>query len=85
VLGSTLVQSEYASILLGVGFVFLIGMAANVLLPPGEFGDYVTGRQHMDSQWHLTRGWPWWAIAGNVAGGIALVALAVRRLERRDF
>lgn len=85
VLGSTLVQGEYAPILLGVGFVFMIGMLANAFLPPGYFGDYVTGRQHMDSQWHLTRGWPWCAIGANLVGGTALVALAVRRLERRDF
>jgi ABC-type transport system involved in multi-copper enzyme maturation permease subunit len=85
VLGSTLVQGEYAPILLGVGFVFLIGMLANISLPAGEFGDYITGRQHMDSQWHLTKGWPWWAIAANLAGAIGLIALAVRRLERRDF
>lgn len=85
VLASTLVQGEYAPILIGVGFVFVTGMLANAILPPGEFGEYVTGRHHMDSQWHLTGGWPWWAIGGNLIAGVAFVALAVRRLERRDF
>jgi hypothetical protein len=66
-------------------FVFMIGMLGNALLPSGEFGEYVTGRQHMDSQWHLTHGWPWWAIAANLIVGTALVALAARSLERRDF
>jgi hypothetical protein len=60
VLGSSLMQGEYPAILPGVGYVFLIGMMANVAFRPGQYADYVTGRYHMDAHWHLTGGRPWW-------------------------
>jgi ABC-type transport system involved in multi-copper enzyme maturation permease subunit len=85
VLGSSLIQVEYAPILLGVAYVFVTGMAANLILPQGHYSEYITGRYHMDAQWHLTRGWPWWAVLGNIAVGALFVAIAARRLERRDF
>lgn len=85
VLGSTLIQGEYGAVLLGVAYVFMAGMLANILMPGGEYAEYVTGRQHMDAQWYLTRGWPWWAIALNLVVGAALISVAVHRLERRDF
>jgi ABC-type transport system involved in multi-copper enzyme maturation permease subunit len=85
ILCSCLFQSEFASVAVGVGFVFACGMVANLVAPHSEYGAYITGRQHMDAAWHLTKGWPWWAIAANAAGGLLLLALALRRLERRDF
>ena len=85
VLGSSLMQGEYAAVLLGIGYVFLIGMAANIALPAGQYADYITGRYHMDANWHLTGGWPWWAVAGNLAAAILFLTIAARQLEQRDF
>lgn len=85
ILGATLIRGDYAAVLLGFGYVFLAGMAANAIAPHGAYAEYVTGRQHMDAAWQLTKGWPWWAIFGNIGGGAVLIAVAVWRLERRDF
>jgi len=85
VLCSSLFQNEYAALGLGIGFVFLGGMVANVFAPHGAYGEYMTGRHHMDAAWHLTQGWPWWGILGNIAGAALLIALAGRSLENKDF
>ncbi len=85
ILCSSLFQNEFASVAVGVGFVFACGMVANAVAPHSEYGAYMTGRQHMDSAWHLTKGWPWWGIAANAVAGIALLGIALRNLERRDF
>lgn len=85
VLCSSLIQSEYAAVALGFGFVLLCGMLANAVASHGEYGEYITGRHHIDAAWHLTKGWPWWGIWGNIAAGAVFIAVAVHHLERRDF
>ncbi|MBI1788394.1 MAG: hypothetical protein HYR60_12705 [Acidobacteria bacterium] len=85
ILCSSLIQGEYAAVALGFGFVFLCGMLANVVAPHSEYGEYITGRHHVDTAWHLTKGWPWWGILGNIAIGALFIAVAARHLDRRDF
>jgi ABC-type transport system involved in multi-copper enzyme maturation permease subunit len=85
ILCSSLIQGEYAAVALGIGFVFLCGMVANAVAPQGEYGDYITGRQHVDTAWHLTKGWPWWGIWGNIATAAVFIAGAAHHLEKRDF
>jgi ABC-2 type transport system permease protein len=86
ILISSLVEGEYTAPAVGFGFVLLTAIAFDAWLRPYSLWRLITGDLSIDRRTYLVSpDLPWRGVLLSLAAAMAMLFLALQRIQKRDF